>query len=301
MKRIFLHIGTHKTGTTAIQKFLSNAEEKLREDSILYPKSGRPDVEHGAQYGHHLLAWAILKKNGIDHFNDWERVVNEIKVADQRTVVLSAEGFESCTEEQVQKVSALLDDFEVHIILYLRNPFDYTVSSYKQFVKSGITAESFEEFAKRWVKRCNYSELVQRWARFFERKNVHVTLYDRCLEVEDYSVEKSILDVLGVKSDRYKDCLAAPANVSPSDEQIGIIRTVNLVEKWMGSNTFLHRARRSLLRRNRMADILLALTRPVSGPLIEEIEGFRETVNTMNRPLQTDFVVHEDWQKYLKC
>jgi len=38
MKRIFLHIGFHKTGTSALQEYLSKNREYLLKQKILYPE-----------------------------------------------------------------------------------------------------------------------------------------------------------------------------------------------------------------------------------------------------------------------
>ncbi len=58
MKTVYLHIGTHRTGSTSIQRFMANAEEALAEQGIIYPKTGRPDTDWTNQYGHHELAWS---------------------------------------------------------------------------------------------------------------------------------------------------------------------------------------------------------------------------------------------------
>ena len=38
-RKVYLHIGTEKTGTASIQHFLSRHYDELREKGILYPKS----------------------------------------------------------------------------------------------------------------------------------------------------------------------------------------------------------------------------------------------------------------------
>jgi hypothetical protein len=303
MKRVFLHIGTHKTGTTAIQKFCANAEDRLRRDGILYPKSGRPKVEHGAQYGHHLLAWAIRGKKGIDHIDDWNKVLKEIDAAEQQTVVLSSEDFETCTEEEIAQIDAILEGFDVHVILYLRNPLDFLVSSYKQFVKGGKTAAPFDTFVERgnWKRRCDYSSLIQKWAGSFGADNVHVRLYDKYNKA--CSVERSFLELFDLDADYYEGYMTPPINVSPSNKQIALVRRVNSIEKVLTNSSILRRIRGSVLRKNRAGAVLLALTSPflyLNGFGVDEMHQFSRRVNKLNRSLVGNHIAEHDWN-FIEC
>jgi len=75
LKRLILHIGPPKTGTTSIQKFLSAAQEDLLSDGILYPANGRLQAgmvytiwrrghfrtRKGPSIEHHLLPWSLTE------------------------------------------------------------------------------------------------------------------------------------------------------------------------------------------------------------------------------------------------
>ena len=65
MKTVYLHIGTHRTGSTSIQRFLANVEEALAKRGVIYPKTGRPDTDWSNRYGHHLLHWSLVGKHGV--------------------------------------------------------------------------------------------------------------------------------------------------------------------------------------------------------------------------------------------
>ena len=49
-RKLLLHIGIHKTGTTAIQYLLLHNAKLLAEQGFLVPQSGRPSYE---PFGHH--------------------------------------------------------------------------------------------------------------------------------------------------------------------------------------------------------------------------------------------------------
>src|SRR6202022_3469950 len=63
MPRCFIHIGTHKTGTTSIQHLLSRNSSALRQMGYYYPDAGRLELHPG----HHNLAWGI---SGDRRFRD---------------------------------------------------------------------------------------------------------------------------------------------------------------------------------------------------------------------------------------
>src|SRR5438477_7032289 len=55
-RRVLLHVGLHKTGTTALQQFLSATAQEFRAQGLLYPISGRPA---NSPEGHHNIAWQM--------------------------------------------------------------------------------------------------------------------------------------------------------------------------------------------------------------------------------------------------
>ena len=55
--RLLLHIGTHKTGTTSIQKFCAGNRARLRGQGLWYPDYDLIGKE--GHYAHHHLAHAL--------------------------------------------------------------------------------------------------------------------------------------------------------------------------------------------------------------------------------------------------
>jgi hypothetical protein len=54
MKKLIIHPGFHKTGTTSLQQALASSRESLMKEGFYYPKIGG-----GAQ---HRAAWAVIEK-----------------------------------------------------------------------------------------------------------------------------------------------------------------------------------------------------------------------------------------------
>ena len=156
MKAVYLHIGTHKTGSTSIQRFPARADDALAQQGILYPEAGRPDTDWSDQYGQHELYWSIVGKRGIDDEQVWNELRREIDEYGGRRVVVSAEGFEGCAPEDIRRVVSHLAPHPIHVVVYLWPPAHFLRSAYKQRVKMGTYSDSFVRFVKEMIPRCNY-------------------------------------------------------------------------------------------------------------------------------------------------
>jgi hypothetical protein len=89
MRTTYIHIGTHKTGTTSIQWALNRHREALERRGFLYPRAGVP-AEHD---GHHNIGWELYGGAAFraEH-GSTDDLLEEIR-ASERDVVLSSELF----------------------------------------------------------------------------------------------------------------------------------------------------------------------------------------------------------------
>ena len=135
MAKVFLHIGTHKTGTSAIQRMLSQS------NNVFYPKTLRLQGQKGEfRYAHHGLAIAISKKysrqRGLKRNPAmWDQVSREIESSGHPIAVISSELLWPCTDEEILYLTRSLSQHETKAIIFFREPFSYAVSSYKQRAK----------------------------------------------------------------------------------------------------------------------------------------------------------------------
>lgn len=136
--RVYLHIGMQKTGTTALQKFLSSRrEELLQKYSVLYPQSGM------ALDCHVLIPHCILpmperlKKLGVETNIEKikEDLFDEVDIHNPEVVVISSEDFSLLNKDQIFKFKKLFDLSITHIICYLRRQDLFVESVYKQRMK----------------------------------------------------------------------------------------------------------------------------------------------------------------------
>lgn len=134
---LYLHIGNHKTGSTAIQSLLENNTETLNRTDFIYPQTGRLKGAHHGIVRH-------LKKETEKHFDDFVGKKTERKdfelllknlqeeCAEYCNIIISSEEFFNCNSLDSIRVHEFISLFEnVTVIVYLRNQIDHIESSYK--------------------------------------------------------------------------------------------------------------------------------------------------------------------------
>lgn len=254
MKTIYLHIGTHKTGTSSIQTALHRSS-----GSFLYPRSGRLTDGSRLVESHYPLAWSVVKRyadrKGVPVTDaPWLRLQQELNSSDQSVAVLSSEFFWPAEPDEIRRIREYLQDFDVKVIIYFRNYWDLMVSSYKQRVKTGQCSRSFQEMMVQNLWTIDYGQICERWGAEFE---LDVRVYD--------SISDSLVDDFGSAIARDLKQADVTRNVSPSDAVIRILLIINRLEKRLGAKgeTICHRVRRNLLTRrtpgNWVSDVITAL------------------------------------------
>ena len=151
MKKIFLHVGSGKTGSTSIQKSLYECK-KANDSEIFYPtllshKSSQifrfafcnvNDTPSNirAQYGGEARSkeYYIFQQQIKDSFKS--------QVEGHNNVVVSSEFLFLSTKEEVDQINIFLRDLgfdEIHVIMYLRDPAKYYLSVAQQSLKNQFT------------------------------------------------------------------------------------------------------------------------------------------------------------------
>lgn len=139
-KRLVLHIGLHKTGTTYVQHHLRHHRDALKQHSILVPKTGFDTPisgRTGALSGHQGLVRALRQ----DDDATWRAFHDEIAASPARTVVVSAENFSFPTEPDrdalIAQLFARLGNWaSIDVVANLRAPQAYVEAFYAEWVVS---------------------------------------------------------------------------------------------------------------------------------------------------------------------
>ena len=173
-KTVFIHIGTHKTGTTSIQVEFTARREELRSKGVLYPVTGCPEV---ARFGHHVLPWSLIERSNMmpvfkgktasfstrQKTRVWKDLLIEIKDSDCETVVLSSEEFDVLTPGEIDAALRFLCDFTVVPVLFVRNTADLMESSFKTSITYSQDTRSIDVFCNNQRIRLDYAEVISNW------------------------------------------------------------------------------------------------------------------------------------------
>lgn len=162
-------MGVQRTGTTSIQKAMAESRGKLKSKGVLYPwLFGR--------HNHVKIAWDIY--NGKLKA---EQIIEAVKQKeDFRTskVILSAEGF--CFLKDFSFISELDRDYEVKVIIYLKEQVSWLESWYNQHIKwpwkkkySSSSPEHFIECMDDfyWI---NYAAMLEKIEQYVSKENIYL-------------------------------------------------------------------------------------------------------------------------------
>jgi hypothetical protein len=145
-----LHIGTHKTGSTALQLMLANNRAALLERGILIPRTG---VDPDIPVGHHRLAAALRSGTATALLRD---LVEELRASGAPLAILSSEEFSSLAS-QPQTLDALAQaltsaGYRTTVLAYFRPQDAFAESLYGELVRGRNAA--FEPFTSHVLRTC---------------------------------------------------------------------------------------------------------------------------------------------------
>ena len=145
-RKLIVHIGHYKTGTTALQVFCSNNSDLLLQNGINYSEVHRTNCKHSR------FAFGLLKAAGVTTLmhgfsNDeapelaWQRLFDDVRANEAETTLISSEEFMRIavfpeTAERLKQIYAAHGlGIEVKVVVYLRPVEAQLRSWYNQMVK----------------------------------------------------------------------------------------------------------------------------------------------------------------------
>jgi hypothetical protein len=188
---VLLHVGVHKTGTTAIQAALADAREDLAAHNVRYP--GKLQAQHRAALALLGRPWGWNNRGGgvmdREHF---DRLAKRTGKAPGRVVISSEFFCEASPEQASEAVVALGNPAKrpVHVVVTLRNLGKLLPSSWQQYLKYGMTT-SYEPWLKdvlaipgsskmtpTFWKRHDHGDVITRWAQAVGPENLTVMVLE---------------------------------------------------------------------------------------------------------------------------
>ena len=197
MRELILHIGTQKTGTTSIQKFLSLNRELLKEQNFLIPKS----IDIGNTHHRWITSFAVNaeKHDGFLINLGYESKQQQLQVISAKLKkfreecdksepnsrwIISSEHLQSelQTKEAIFKLKHILKESfrKVKIILYIRDPLATTISLWSTQIKYGAKLGRLPmPRHPLYEKVSNHKKTIQNWEAVFSRENITVAKFQK--------------------------------------------------------------------------------------------------------------------------
>lgn len=189
-KQIYLHIGTPKTGTSALQKFLLENRRQLEKNGFSYPAHALGEYDISSGNGQEIVN--LGTNRGAGKARTYLQSLSRKSKTDK--VLISTEAFYGYPE----LIHAIIPDAK--IIVYFRNQLDLVESSYNQAVKREGQKASFS-VALRNITNMQEpfytGKLILDWVRLFGVKNVRFRVYEN-ETFKNQNIYDDFLDALGI-------------------------------------------------------------------------------------------------------
>jgi hypothetical protein len=189
LKKVVIHAGFHKTGTTALQHSLHASTELLKTAGYRYPIVDQGTSQSGSVLALADRGWGWQARGSkVIPKKVWTKLVRQT-LAGKDNVVLSSEFFSELDENQVRQVKSAFTGQNVQIVFTMRALDKLFPSTYQQSLKSG-SSYSYEAWLERTVndyfaeqktgfwKRNRHAHVISRWAQIFGAENVTLITAD---------------------------------------------------------------------------------------------------------------------------
>ena len=211
-KRLVVHAGFFKTGTTALQTSFAHYREELASHKVLYPRLGAT--------GQHRAAWALSGRHwGWENQGGqttprsvWETTIKELN-AYADTALLSSEFLAELLPEHIESMKSDIKAEETTIVFTLRPLVKMLASQYQQSLKYGMRLDYLGWLDRvlndktdaiqnqTFWRRHHHPKVIERWVSVFGAKNVVVIVGDetepdfifKCFNDEILQLDKRIL------------------------------------------------------------------------------------------------------------
>jgi len=249
--KVIVHIGQSKTGTSAIQSFLTLSTKQLRDQRVIYPMV----TNHGmplALGSHNAMADALMGVSSYPFLaaeEYFEQFWREAEKQDAKTMILSAEHlfggqprlwdisdvseYWELYEQKASRLSKLLAGAQVEIFVHLRPQIDWLSSTISHTIKIERLASekqiyrSDEQFFEMVKPSLDYDKIISIWADQLKAEKVIVSPYVK----EKLIGRSSVIDFLtrtGIDSEHFPEQrIHRTINESISREYIEVKKVLN--------------------------------------------------------------------------
>lgn len=180
-RRVLLHVGTPKTGTSQLQDVLFRNRPQLELSGIRYP-ADRFDAHFLAALDLLQMPWGGLEREAVGR---WDWLAQQVRDW-HGTSIISHEILAAATREQAARALASLGDAEVHLVLSVRDLVRQIPAEWQENIKhrSTLTYDTFLDQIRdparasrigSWFwKVQELPEIIDRWGGDLPPERVHL-------------------------------------------------------------------------------------------------------------------------------
>lgn len=208
MKRLVLHIGMEKTGTSTIQDFLGHHSKALAQCYVFTP-DWRP-FNHSYDFTTLFMDSPgdsfLYKKSAPISDEDWEELLathaarwrEGFTSFDEGTYIISAENLFRCSRSEIQRIAEFAGPhFDlVEALVYVRNPVASIRSQWEQRVKQMDGPDSGEALLEKVKKGISF-DFIARWGEILGNDNFYIRNFDKAVTRHE-NLAQDFLEALGL-------------------------------------------------------------------------------------------------------
>ena len=229
-RRVFLHIGPPKTGTSFLQQAWFQHRQDMAPRGLLYPGAAREDQFQACAVA--VGKRAVVEQMRPESLRAWDRLTHEVEQWDG-DALLSSEHYALGRTANIGPIMNRLREVadEVHLVAGARDLARQVPADWQQTVKQG-SVSTFDEFWRRlatddtatfWQHQ-DLPALLQRWGDSLPGERVHLVVHGRPGSPHT-TLWEHMCEVLGIESDFLGP--VARTNESLGAVQVELIRRAN--------------------------------------------------------------------------
>lgn len=300
-KRVVLHFGGDKTGSTSIQGALDSSRSVLLETGIVAYAPGHWHAELGSYFCHspqnfiynkqsEIVNISYIKSRDEQYFSNLIHWLNTVPPCEN--LVFSYEGFVDLDIDALNSFNQFCLNWALDILLviYVRPPLSYATSAMSQRVKQGKYAYLCED-----PPVSHYKEFIKKIDSIFPRNQLLVKKFDKNSLVNGDVVE-DFCQILSVAGDVLSSVLSNSKSANEGISKFGLILGEKVIDNLNASLVHLNETKYY----ESVGDFLSI----IPGPKIDLTDDQISTVITASKD-NTDFLksefeldLHEDSDIY---
>lgn len=203
IKKIYLHIGLHKTGSSSIQVSLAKSAEFLKQNGYLYPifKARNDEI-----YNHSIPIYSLFAKKpenyhaniSRDNINPEEieklhkkyieQLRNQIISFKRENLIISGEDISGFNLIQLQNLKKFLielvgEQAKIEVIVFVRNPVDAIQSRIQEGVKHGKVLDDILNNEQQ-ITHKHFSRVFTHYLEVFKLEDIKIIRFEDAIKHE---------------------------------------------------------------------------------------------------------------------